>query len=804
MKLFYFGLFSIAFFLCSYQGNSQNLVKGNVLDQNRQPVAFANVVLLQANDSTTVYKGSVSDEDGNFLLENIADNSYLLTVSFVGFENLQKLIEVNGDENLGELILNESASDLAEVTITAKNPTVTKTIDRLIFNVENSTLSTGNSWDILKRTPGVIVSNNQLLVRNTGVVVYINDRKVQLSASELQQLLESYSASNIKSVEVITNPPARYEAEGGAVLNIVTSTNLTPGYKGSLNGSYSQAIYSKFQFGTSHYFKTEKLNLFANYSFSPRKDFKNDDSHINFINENGEIFSRWNTDFERTTRSRAHNANLILDYNLDEKNTLSFSTNAMFSPNRDFQNRVMTEITDAQFQLDSTFFTRSSLESDQSNIALNLKFTHQLDKEGANISADAHYTNYSHDRVQDILTTYYDPQEVVLNRNSFSTDAAQEINIVTGQVDYTTPIGETAFEMGAKASVINSDSGIEYLNTAGSESLPIEGLADSFLYDENIYAGYTSIARNWEKWAIKAGLRGEFTDRTGLSRSMEDTESREYFDLFPTFYLQHQFSEDHILTFDYGRRITRPRYETLNPFRYFLNENNFTAGNPELRAAISDNFNLNYTLLGQYFFDAYYRDNGNIPENLSFQDNQNLRIRTISQNLIGSKSYGLDFSHGRSFTNFWYFYGAFSAFHEENTFLAVESGNVPVTNEVDAFYTSLYNSFTLSKDGTFSGELTFLYISDFISGSYNLDPFATLSAGLRKTLWNERAELSLNFEDILNTTNTRLTSRYLNQDNSFLAREETQFVRIGFKYNFGNFRLEDNQRNIEAAERDRI
>ncbi|NJW54685.1 Plug domain-containing protein, partial [Salinimicrobium sp. CDJ15-91] len=170
------------------------------------------------------------------------------------------------NENLGTLVLSEDTAALAEVSINYKNPSVKREVDRLVFNVENTTLSHGSSWDILKKTPGVILSGENLTVRNQGVQVYINDRKVQLTASELQTLLENYSAENIKSIEVITTPPARYDAEGGAILNIITSKSIAPGYKGNVNAAWTQAIFPKYQLGTSHYYKTEKLNVFGNYS----------------------------------------------------------------------------------------------------------------------------------------------------------------------------------------------------------------------------------------------------------------------------------------------------------------------------------------------------------------------------------------------------------------------------------------------------------------------------------------------------------------------------------------------------------
>ncbi|NJY61445.1 TonB-dependent receptor [Salinimicrobium sp. CDJ15-81-2] len=788
-------------FLCSFSVYSQHSVEGKIVDSNRDPVAFANLILLNAQDSTTVYKGAVSSENGKFNFTDVEPDAYLLKVSFVGFRDHLKQIKVSKNENLGTLVLSEDTAALAEVSINYKNPSVKREVDRLVFNVENTTLSHGSSWDILKKTPGVILSGENLTVRNQGVQVYINDRKVQLTASELQTLLENYSAENIKSIEVITTPPARYDAEGGAILNIITSKSIAPGYKGNVNAAWTQAIFPKYQLGTSHYYKTEKLNVFGNYSFSPRKEFKEDESYINFMDDMGNTVSRWDTDFERTTRSRGHSANLMLDYDFNDKNVLHFTSSLSFSPNKTFDNTVYSRIRESGNE-DNSLLTESSLDDDLSNVALDLEYKHLLDKAGAEVSAKVHYTRFDQNRDQAIFTTFQE-FDGPLDENSFFTDADQSINIYTAQLDYITPIGGTSFESGLKASIIDSESRIDYM---GAYPDIEEGALqwDEFLYDEKIYAGYVSIAKDWSKWSAKAGLRGEYTDRTGDSRSMEQIDDREYFELFPTFYLQHNFNENHSLTFDYSRRIQRPRYESLNPFRYYLNEFDYNAGNPNLEAAIINSYSLSYGLKNAYFFDLFYTDSGNTPETLSFQDNESRIIRRVSANLLESTSYGIQFSHGRSIKNWWYTYIYFNGFNEERTFLALESGNVPVTIEIDGFYGSLYNNFIISKDGTFSGELTLTHVSKFLSGSYIMDPFTTLSVGLRKTLWNNRAEVSLNFEDILDETNTWLRSQYLNQDNGYFAQPESQYVRVGFKYNFGNFRLSDNQRAIDAAERDRL
>ncbi|MGW1454350.1 outer membrane beta-barrel protein [Salegentibacter agarivorans] len=780
---------------------AQHTIQGKLVTETNEPIAFANVILLNAEDSTSVYKGTISEDNGEFLFEEIASNDYLLKVSFVGYEEYLQQISVNSDKKIRKITLKEGASNLEEVTINARKPKITRSIDRITFDVENSTLSSGSSWDILRQTPGVIIAQGQLQVRNSSVTVYINDRKVQLTADELQTLLQSYSAENIKSIEVITNPPARYEAEGGAILNINTTSAISPGYKGSLEGAYTQGIVPKYQFGTSHYWKGDKLNVFANYTFSPRKEIKRDDSYINF-SPNEEFGQRWESDFERVTRSQAHNANVILDYDFDEKNKLSFSSNLFFSPDKTFDNSVRTDITTQGNTAFSNFMTDSEVGTDEHNIGLDLTYTHKLEN-GGSFSAAAHYTRFNQERDQKVATNYFDSAGENVQNINFNTSSGQNIEIFTGQLDFNSSLGEMSFDAGAKVSNINSNSGINFSNAESLDDL-YDNLSDDFYYDETVSAVYINTSRDWEKWSAQVGLRGEYTDLLGVSLSTNQRNRQEYFELFPTAYLQYRASDNHSFTLDYSRRIERPRYESLNPFRYFLNENDFNAGNPNLRAAISNNINLNYTLLGQYFFDVYYRDNGRSPASLAFQDNQNLTIRRLQANLLESKSYGLDILHGRSITGWWYAQLYASLFHEENTFLAVESNNAEVTNEIDAVFGQLYNSFTLSKDGTFSGNLSFTYVSDYITGSYNFDPFSTLSLGVRKTLWNNRAELSLNINDIFNNTNTRLTSQYLNQDNSYFAQEEMRYVRVGFKYNFGNFRLEDNQRSIDAAERDRL
>ncbi len=794
----------ILLFFGGFQGAfSQVEISGIVLDSTENPIAYTNVVLLQEKDSTAI-GGTITSEEGRFSIEVPTKEIYLLKFSFIGYKTLLMEIDPSDISKPLEIVLAESVSKLAEITLKAKRPHIIRKADRLIFNIENTSLSSDNTWGILQKTPGVISIQGTLSIRNVPATVYINGRKVNLPAADLKTLLKSYAGENIQQIEVIANPPASFDAGIGPVLNIVTTTNLIPGYKGSVYGNYSQAVFQKYTIGTSHFYKTEKLNLFVSYNYNPGKEFKNEESYINFMDSGNKVFSKWRSDFDKTTHFSTHTINAILDYSFDDKNSLNFQAMTLLSPNKTFDNVAVTRISDAANNLDSLYTTDSYLENDLHNIAMDLGYEHKFNKKGTQLSAVFHFTDYKQNQDQRVATNYLDPSGNNLNFNQFFTIAEQKTQIYSGKLDFETKFGKVDFMSGLKIGQVNSDSGLDFFDVQNASPSFNTTLSDLFLYDETVYAGYVDFAKKWNKWNAKVGLRGEQTDRSGKSISTGTTNDRNYFELFPTAYVSYQVAENHSFAFDYGRKIARPNYEALNPFKYFINENNFKLGNPGLEASISNNFNLNYTYKKAYSFDLYFRDNGNNAAALVFQDNEAMNLRSVQMNVEDSKSYGLDFLHGRSISDRWYSQVYVSIFHEEETFLAIESDFPLETNEMDAFYISLNNSFDLSKDGSFSGDLNLYYLSNFLEGSYQMENIFYSSIGLRKKLWKGRAEVSFRVQDIFNTTAVELYSKYGNQDNGFFSHPENRFVLFGIRFNFGNSHLSDNERSSSSEERKRL
>ena len=791
------GLFPLVLTSQSFQ------ISGSVKDTDGVPLPLANVLLLRARDSAQI-KGTSADDIGRFTLKDIEGDLYFLHATYFGYKSVLVPLEVRSDIRIGALIMEEEGESLNEVVVTGQRPTIERQADRIVFNVENTVVSEGSTWDILRKAPGVVTVQDNLEIRGQTATVYLNDRKVQLSQDEILDLLKGLDGNAISSVEVIPVPPASFEAEDGPVLNIRTRQNIVPGYKGSVRGQYTQAVFPKYSFSTSHYYKGEKFGIFANYSISPRKTFRELENDVNFINDQDAVFSRWRTDTEEVIRTQAQQLNLILDYDISERDQLNFTSNVTFSPNKTYTYNLETVMRNGAGAVDSTLQTFQQTGADQINSSVDLNYTRKLKKEGATFKANGHYTYYEETSAQDGLTTYFDPSGAFLRDFAFFTDAEQYIDIFTGQADWYTPITSGSFEAGVKGSFIRSRNTIEYLiGQDDQRSFDID-LSDRFNYDEEVYAAYVSLNKNWDPWMLKLGLRAEQTEVKAESLTLDEINRQSYLEFFPSVFISRDLTETQSMSVSYARGLIRPNYADLNPFRFFLNENDFVQGNPNLVPAFNHEFNLNWTLNDTFFVDLYYRDNGRDLVTIGFQDNENLILRETEQNAAGSRSYGLDFTVSTPITSFWYLYSYSSLFYEENTIFAEESAVETYLNKITGFYGYLSNSFTLSRNGNLTGEANLLYLSGFIDGASLMSETITLDLGLRMTLWDDRAVISLALEDVLGRANATHTTRYANQDIRYFSRPETRFVRLGFTYNFGNFRLQNRDADLDKEELQRI
>ncbi|TGV03970.1 TonB-dependent receptor domain-containing protein [Flavivirga rizhaonensis] len=796
--------FSLLLSLSSF--SQEYRLNGYVKDGNNNPIAYANIVITSLGVSKNA-NGTSTDENGYFIIENLKAQDYILKVSFLGFKAYSTRVELDRNIHFDAIILEDNLETLDGVTVVAKRPTVKRMVDRLVFNVENSTLSNDNILDVLKHTPGVLVHDGAITIKQSTPTIYINNRRIHLSSSEVQQLLEGTSASNVKSIEVITNPPAKYEAEGGAVLNIITSKNIIAGYNGSVFGNYKQGSeFPKYSLGTNHFFKTKKLSTYVNYNVSPRKDYRFVYESINFI-ENNQITSSWGSHSDKISKSKSQNINANIDYDINDHNRLGFLTNILVLPRNNTKTLTnsSTEVFNANRILDSTFNTLNRKVDETYNLAFTLDYTHKFKRTGEKLLVSAHHTNYDFSSFQNVDTDYRFPDNTLIRSNRFQTFSSQKIKLYTGQIDYELPINDSAkFETGGKVSNINSESILNQFIYVNDEKIEDLQNSDTFLYDETNYATYISYSKDWANWSFKLGMRGEYTDIKGNSTSTNQINNNDYLKFFPSFYLLHKLNDNDQLYFNYNKRIYRPRYNELNPFKYFLNDNAYINGDPNLKPQIDDIFTLGYTFNKNYTFELYYRYENNPTVQITFQDNEKNKLTYRNTNINRSVSYGLDFTTYTKILSRWNLYVASSIFYYDEQFFALESNNELLTNNKWSIYSQIANYFSFLKDKSLTIDISFLCISPTVSGPTDVSIRSGLNLNVKKTIWNNRASVNLGITDIFNTLNFTSNTQYLNQDVFFKSKTENRLITFGFNYKFGNFKLSTNEKNIKLKERDRL
>lgn len=780
-------------------------VSGRVTDSENVPLSFVNV-LVYGSEEETPLKGATTDEDGSFVLKNIASGAYTLNFSYIGFKDRKETIQLADNKNVGQIVLREDQQVLDETVVVAKLPTVRKTPGKLVFEVENSSFSVGSTMDLLKKTPGVIVTGENIQIKLSTPTIYINGKRVYLSASEVYSLLENTDAAAIKSVEVITNPSSKYDAESGTVLNIITSKAISIGYKGSVNATYEQGIYPKYDLGTSHFYKNNWVNMYASYSFSDRKEYKEDKNYARFFMPD-EVTTKsiWETSFDRTTKFKSHSANVVIDFTLDDKNTLSLASNASLMPKVDYQNHGSSVILDSQRQLDSTITTLSHVEFEKNNLNVALDYNRTLNDNGASLAVSGNYIYYDRAQGQSVDSDYFLANGDFVRNNGFFTNTKQKSDIFTGQTDFTSPVWGGTFESGFKFSRIETESKLDFFDIENNGSTYNTALSDDFNYKERIYAAYANFEKDWEKWSLMAGLRGEYTDIDALSRSLGKINTQRYFDIFPSASIHYSLNEKNGIGLSYNRSVQRPRYQSLNPFKYYITERNFTGGNPDLVPAIEDKITLTIDHKGKLFFELYYQNVDNSLEVLALQNNANSTLSSIDANIIKSYQYAFDITYFNSLNSWWWLHFNTSSFYLANEFYALQSAPETYNNDTFGQYIFLTNHFTITKDRTLTADLTGVYISNFVFGNRFFENQNYVNISLRKEFWDKRASLTVGVDDLFGQLQyLKYSSRYYNQDNYFNTNYESRLFRVGFKYNFGNARLRDNRKTIETDEGDRL
>jgi len=796
LKIFIFALFTMISALTTAQ---KMIISGRVIDDSDRPISYANVLLIRASDSTFV-KGTSTNDNGSFEF-SVQESQYLIKASFIGYKTVTRYVDITSNTVLDDFILTEGAETLEQIDIIARKPTITRQPDRLIFNVENTALIEGSTLQVLKNTPGVIVSDAGINIKSAPAVIYINERRVQLSSTELLQLLESAPANSIKSVEVITNPPASYDADSGSVINIIMSKNLITGYRGSVYSNYTQGVFPRYNYGTSHFFKNSKINFNVNYNYSNEKINRDQDDRVNYLDNNNLIDEIWQSDVNRNTWTETHNANLNFDYFIDDNNTLSVTSTALFMPYFKYKIRNNTIIEDSANNFLSRFTADNLSRDEKYNIGTDIIFKHRFEDESS-LTFNGHFTLFDYNRDQDVFSNFFDSDNAFIDDAEFNTVANQNTEIFTAKVDYKLPISEESnFDAGAKFSKVLTDSDITRTDIVNGVSIINPQDSDAFRYDEEVSAAYANYSTSWDKWSLNLGMRVEYTEIEGTSLTLNETNYQDYLNWFPNASISYQLLEDMSLYTSYKRSITRPSYTNLNPFTFYLNENTVVLGNPNLTPTYLDHYKIGTSFLEYFTVEAYYQVyNDNIVE-LPRQDNTTNIIAFTPINIDLKEEFGFDFLFDYYPTNRWNIY-AVTSFYKTTEEANFGEGNVRL--EQWSNFSVLSNNLMLLEDNSLSINLTMYWAGKNLQGLRVVDDRIISMLTVSKSILKKKGTISLSVEDLFNEQDYNINVRYLNQSNSNFTNLDNRFIKLGFRYNFGNTKLSTNERATQAEERDRI
>ena len=791
-------LFSKLFFIFFTLNLSAQSISGIVKDKAGEKMEFITVLLLNVKDSSLV-KGAITDVEGKFDIKNMPSGRYFLSASGTGFAKTNtQTFDYKGDNyTLEPIVLKQSDTELAAVTVTSSKPLIEIQADKLVVNVEGSINATGsNALELLQKTPSVQVDqdDNVSLEGKQGVRIYIDGKPSPLSGRDLAAVLKSMQSSDIEAIEIITNPSAKYDAAGNVgIINIRLKKNKKIGTNGNISLNPLMGVTPKIDASGSLNYRNKKLNVFGNAGYGQGiwHNWRANDKILDGVAFNTSISSEWHNKYK--------NFKTGADYSLNDKNSIGIVVNGSQS-NRNFITNSQTVIGDyTEGVLDSAkLISTSNAPGASQNLNYNLNYRF-ADTSGHELTLDADFGQYSGttNLFQPNDYTYKNPFQLpysVVYRQSTPTN----ITILSFKADYEQRFLKGKLGYGLKASNVESENTLDAYTVESNVSVRDTNKSNSFTYSEKVFAGYLNYNKTFnKKWSLQAGLRAEQTISLGnlvsYKRNALDKVDTAYLNLFPSFALTYNASKNHTLNLNYSRRINRPSYEDLNPFEYRIDELTYYKGNAFLQPRYTDRIKLSHTFMSKLTTSLSYYYTSNEYNNISRIDGN--RIYNTTENFSYSKGISLNISLNTPITKWWEinynFYCQKNAIHGE-----FNDGTVyDVANQNWGFNGS--TTFKINKSTTF--EISGWYRSKF-TWIYVNKTQGMMDIGLKKKILKDKADIKFSMGDVLNTVGFSALFVHNNIYQNIYGVWEARRYTINFNYRFGNNDIKSAREHKGGAE----
>lgn len=772
----------LLFFSIIYRSSAQT-ISGRVTETRDSGIENASITVLNKADSSIVKYG-VSNRGGCFELTNLNKGVFMIKVSCIGYHTqLLTNIKFNGSSvKLPDVILDKQSKELREVTIVNKTPVLERKIDRLIFNLNSTIMANGSSlFEALQVAPLLTVSDGGVSMAGKGsMAVMVNERIIYLSGTDLVNYLKTLRAENVEKIEIITTPPAKYEAQGnGGLINIVLKKNQSLGWRGSASSTYYQNARSSYNNSFALFFHSKKISSSFTFNQSNFRSIIKESNDI--IGQPRQILSNE----QRLGNSPGLQTGLSIDYELNKNNNIGFiynisnnKSNTPFNNNYSFvTNNTIDSVLNTTGKISRPLFTQT----------LNLYHDLKLDSAGKKLSTSVNFFTNRPELRNDFVSESQNTDVAVQNKS------LSKYNIWSIQSDLTLPYRWAKIELGGKFATYDNTASVEYDNVIHENLLLDKTRSNEFNYSENNLASYFSMESDLsKKWTAKAGLRYEYTMMNGYSPTLNQRNKRNYGGLFPTAYIVYKADGNNTFSVNYSRRINRPSLNSLNPFAYYTNIYTSSTGNPLLLPSYSNNVELNYLYKGMFSFTVFTQHTSDVLSSLTTVDGP--LIVSSRGNFLTQDNAGAYASFNRSLFKWWDNSISASFFYASSK---SKIQDIPTQNGTSASF-SVNNSFKATKLISFYLN----YNQNLPSTSENVYTYSQRSfrTGVKLQLLNSNLIISPSY--FLGTV-----SKYDIRFSEFVQAVKTDYnyrtFNLGVTYLFGRSKVSGNSKSISFDEKRR-
>ncbi len=775
--------------LCSAGLQAQTKIFGRVLLEDDRPASQATVSLLRQKDSSTL-KLAIPDDKGGYEFDNLLAGRYLIAVSFTGYQKFYSSeLLVDGialTKEITDIRLQVQPSSLNEVTVQARKPFLERKLDRLVMNVENSIVNTGTTaLEVLEKAPGVLINqeNGINLKGKSGVTIMIDGKPSPLSGSDLITYLKGMPSGNIERIEIITNPSARYDAQGNAgIIDIRFKKDKREGYNGSLTAGFGQGVYAKPSGSLSLNYRRKKWNVFTSQAMNAPKSFTN--FYINrkfFAGGNGPVESVFDQNTFTRQPQKSWNSRVGVDYYLGSRTVIGLLFNGTFYQGKR-DGLSVADIDNAQGDLQFNNITSNLVNDKRYNILTNLNFKHTFDSTGRELNIDADLGRFKARPRQDIYINTYDATGSPLNQEQQKSDQQSAIYVKSFKADYVHPLRKgIRFEAGLKTSFIKTDNDLKFFKVENGTEQPDLNRSNHFIYTENVNAAYINYSQEFAKGSIQAGLRMEHTHSSGDQLTTGQNLNRNYVQLFPSIFLNRKLGANHELGLSYSRRIDRPTYRQLNPFKLLVDNYTYVTGDPFLYPVLTNSYQLSYTLQSKYNATLSYLKSRKTITDVFVQDDVTKISTQIPANLQDFVQYDLAVNIPLTIGN-WMNTNINASVYYNHYKSSLLGGQLDL--DFVSWDITMNNSFILGKKG-WSAEMSSFYQSKNVWGQFIIRDLAQVTAGIQKISRNKKSTFKLSVSDIFKTNHIAVIVQYLNQDWHTDRTWDSRYVTFTYTYRFG-------------------